>query len=248
MDDKMALHRERCSPRCTKSWWIKLLWQVLGGRSPPPGSTLAVHWIVLRGCETDSFPRCLELYTPDCAASNFDELWAGGEYIASKLKLCTRVQLFRARVGRTLVRASEEGGRGAETSLDFEIWYFLINVSEEKCFSLSFELAKWNFTTVGYPLEKSTIAPPWKESSRRPFHVSEHRRYGLVARWLPQNLAIHFHVCFLNCRFSLVVFLRHLRIGLAPRWSVPWLILRPGRLLADIFGGGEMIATCCFTW
>jgi len=43
-----------------------------------------------------------------------------------------------------------------------------MHVSVEKCFSLIFELVKWNFTTVGpswkktsgNPLEKSTIPPP----------------------------------------------------------------------------------------
>jgi len=35
MDDKMALYRECCFPNCTKSWWIKLLLQVLGGTVAP---------------------------------------------------------------------------------------------------------------------------------------------------------------------------------------------------------------------
>ena len=36
MDDKMALCRECCFPNCTKSWWIKLVLQVLGGDGRPP--------------------------------------------------------------------------------------------------------------------------------------------------------------------------------------------------------------------
>jgi len=40
MDEKLGFYRECCFPNCTKSWWIKLLPQVSGGRSPqsPPGS------------------------------------------------------------------------------------------------------------------------------------------------------------------------------------------------------------------
>jgi len=34
MDDKMALYRECCLPISTKSWWEKLLSEVLGGKSP----------------------------------------------------------------------------------------------------------------------------------------------------------------------------------------------------------------------
>jgi len=36
MDDKMAIYRECCFPNCAKSWWIKLLLQVLGGDGRPP--------------------------------------------------------------------------------------------------------------------------------------------------------------------------------------------------------------------
>jgi len=42
------------------------------------------------------------------------------------------------------------GGQGL-SSLDFQIWYFPINILVEKCISLSFELLKWNFTTVVPP-------------------------------------------------------------------------------------------------
>ena len=36
MDDKKAWYRECCFPNCTKSWWIKLLSQILGGGDRPP--------------------------------------------------------------------------------------------------------------------------------------------------------------------------------------------------------------------
>jgi len=47
--------------------------------------------------------------------------------------------------------ASEGGG---QASLDFEIFYFPINVFAEKRFSLSVDLVKRNFTTVA-PSEKN---------------------------------------------------------------------------------------------
>jgi len=42
MDDKMVLNRECCFPNCTKSWWIKLLSQVLGGGAVAPASTTGI--------------------------------------------------------------------------------------------------------------------------------------------------------------------------------------------------------------
>jgi len=60
---------------------------------------------------------------------------------------------------------------------DFKIWYFPINFFSEKRFSLSFELVKRNFTTVGPSLENCFWPPPGKiyycpsrkKSFRRPW-------------------------------------------------------------------------------
>jgi len=62
-----------------------------------------------------------------------------------------------------LVGAMDVGGFSGDLgSPDFEIWNFPINVSAEKCFSLSFELLKCNFSTVGPPLENCFQPPPGK--------------------------------------------------------------------------------------
>ena len=50
---------------------------------------------------------------------------------------------------------------GVLTPLDFEIWYFSVNVFVKKVFFLRFELLKWNFTTAA-PTEITLLATPWK--------------------------------------------------------------------------------------
>ena len=72
--------------------------------------------------------------------------------------------------------ASELWGRGV--IVPPRIWNFLINILAKKGRFLSFEWAKWNFATFGPPLEKyfwlrlekSTFAPLWWKSFRRPCH------------------------------------------------------------------------------
>jgi len=51
-----------------------------------------------------------------------------------------------------------KGLEGGTDPFDFEIWYFPINLLLEKCFSLTLELANWDFTTVP-PLEKILPTP-----------------------------------------------------------------------------------------
>ena len=81
----------------------------------------------------------------------------------------------------------QKGGAGWA----FEIWYFPINFSVEKCFSPSFELVKWNFTAVA-PLGKMFLVttwrnvplppwPPWKKSFQCPWSFM--CRSGLLKRF-----------------------------------------------------------------
>jgi len=48
--------------------------------------------------------------------------------------------------------------------LDFDIWYFAINVLAQNVFLLLSELVKWKFTTLGPLLEKIILAITWKFS------------------------------------------------------------------------------------
>ena len=60
----------------------------------------------------------------------------------------------------------------------------------KKCLSLSCELVKWNFTTVGYPLEKSTIAFPLEKILPTP----------IVGRWTIWKYSMQFAITFyLHC-------------------------------------------------
>jgi len=61
---------------------------------------------------------------------------------------------------------------GAEglTPLDFEIWHFPIHFFVQNCYSVSFEMVKWNFTMVG-PTEEDLRTPMVEQKREMPWYV-----------------------------------------------------------------------------
>jgi len=59
-----------------------------------------------------------------------------------------------------LINGRRQGGKEGPFSLYLEIWYFPSNFLAEKCFFLSFELVKWNFTAVGHHAWKKSFGHP----------------------------------------------------------------------------------------
>jgi len=70
----MALYRECCFPNCTKSWWIKLLSQVLGGRSPQSPPSGIRPWLRCRGNTYDQEKTHRALAT-QCPKVGKSSLW-----------------------------------------------------------------------------------------------------------------------------------------------------------------------------
>ena len=128
-------------------------------RSSPNRRSSNRTWSASRKCSTTSCPW----HRPKSARSASIALSGRRPSTPGSLRASCQasdVWLCRTRVSLLHAWAVERGG--GRDPLDFEILYFLTNFLVEKHFSPSFELVKWNFTTV-VPLGENPVAPsPWK--------------------------------------------------------------------------------------
>ena len=132
-------------------------------------------------------------------------------------------------------------GRGA-FPLDFEIWYFVSNVSTEECLSLSFGLVEMNFHHCSSPPWKSPLlAPGQNPSNGHGCQVTDAFRTG--TRWfttpetynietlcsvyldqfLKRSIRIQWPKSFCQCKVAKPIFLYRSARQLSRRFSTSFL-------------------------